>query len=144
MRGAWLLALVASCAYKAGAFSAWGHDFRGRRTTVGCLDVAIERRVDHPTGPVLAYDIGNRCDGAVTVDLARVAVMAMGADGKIQMQPFDPEHELRALSLDGRALAAEAIEYRSETIVAPEELCVDVASLIALDPPNWQCFARSR
>jgi len=141
MRSALLLATLVGCAYRAGSFAAWGHDFPGRRTTVGCLDLSIERRADAPTGPVLAYDLGNRCDRPVTIDLETTSVVARTARGDLAMVPYDPDHELRALPLDGRSVGAEAIEYRlASEPAAVASVCVDASSVVASLTPDWQCF----
>jgi hypothetical protein len=143
MRGVCLLAMSAGCAYRAGSFGAWGHDFPGRRTTIGCLDLAIERRADNPTGPVLAYDFGNRCDGPLLIDLHTTSVVARTAHGDLVMLPYDPERKIRALPLDGRSVGSEAIEYRTD--LAGTELtaiCVDAASVVGIMTPDWQCFAQ--
>ena len=108
MRGAVMLA-IAGCAYQPGSFDTWGHDFSGRRSTVGCVDLAIARR-DHVAGPVLAYDFGNRCDAPVTIDLRAIAVVAKTARGDAPMVPYDPGNEIRALPLDGRSAGFERFD----------------------------------
>jgi hypothetical protein len=140
MRAHWSLAALVACAYRPGSFSAWGHEFAGQRATLGCLDVAIERRTDSVTGSVLAYDLANRCDHALVVNLHDVSVVAKTTDGEVAMIPYDPEHELRAKALDGRSVGAETIEYRLERDAQLLAVCVDTASLIVRATPRWECF----
>jgi len=140
MRATWLLALLAGCAYRSGSFAAWGHDFAGQRATLGCLDLAIDRRPDGPIGAVLAYDLANRCDHAIRIDLGAVAVVGRTSAGNVQLVPFDPYRELRPRWLDGRAVGRETIEYRADEPIAARDLCVDAGGLVAA-APYWQCFA---
>ena len=65
MRAAVLSVALIACAYRPGSFSHYRQDFPGRRTTVGCIDIAVDRRPDLSTGgTVLAYEFANRCDRA--------------------------------------------------------------------------------
>jgi len=140
MRGVWLAAALVGCAYRAGSFSAWGHEFAGQRATLGCLDLAIDRRADGPLGAVVAYDLGNRCDHAIRVDLSEAAVVGRTGSGDVRLAPYDPMHELRAFWLDGRTVGRETIEYRSEEPIAARDLCVDAGSVVETGP-YWQCFS---
>ena len=138
VRAIWVLAAVGGCSYRAGAFSALGHDFAGQRVSVGCFDLAVARRPDGPLGAVLAYDIGNRCDTPVSLDLASVPVVGLVDNASIELTAYDPRAELRRLPLDGRATAMETIEYRARIAVPFEDLCVD-AGHIAGVTAAWQC-----
>jgi len=133
------LAGIAACAYKPGSYAATGREFGGQRVTVGCLDLAIERRPDHGSSAVLGYTFGNRCDRPAVVDLAWVNVIGRTSDGaEIALTPYDPKSELRVLQIDGRLVGHEAIAYP-----APESLgqvCVDVASIAQQAPAQWLCF----
>src|SRR5574338_95138 len=83
MRSAVLSVALAGCAYSPGSFSHFAQGFPGQRTTVGCIDLAVERRPDTPGGSaVLAYDFGNRCDHPATIDFSQVKVRARTYDGK--------------------------------------------------------------
>lgn len=127
-------------AYRPGSFALADQPFSGERVTVGCLDVAIERRVDAKAGPVLAYQFANRCDAMTVVDLAAVAVIAHHVDGsEAAMRPYDPHGEIRPVSLDGRKVGGEALAYWARGIVA--QVCVDLATLARSGPPQWLCFA---
>lgn len=138
---------VAGCAYHGGSFADGAHTFPGRRATVGCLDLSIDRRagVERGGATVLEYQFGNRCDRAITIDLARAAVVARTAEGATHvLAPYDPNGEMRALPLDGRRAGGEAIAYPIAQLGA--ELCVDAASLhrepgAAVRGPHWICFA---
>ena len=130
---------VAACAYKPGSYQSPSREFVGQRTSVGCLDLAIDRRTDIGSSAVLGYTFGNRCDRPAVIDLAWVNVIGRTAAGaEITLVPYDPKGELQVLRLDGRQVGAEAISYP-----APEslgQLCVDVASLAQTRPAQWLCF----
>src|SRR4051812_29341118 len=118
MRVALVCALV-GCAYQPGSFARAPHDFVGQRVTVGCLDIAVERRADLVAGPVLGpvlgYQFGNRCDRPAVVDLGAVAVIGrdpQGADAALRA--YDPRHEIRPAALDGRSAGAEVVAYASD------------------------------
>ena len=127
------------CAYKPGSFSHVASDFRGQRTTVGCLDVAVERRADVEAGPVLAYAFANRCDLPTTIDLAGVPVVSRAAVGDTRVRPYDPRRELAPTPLDGRTEAVEALAYAAGERARGGELCVDVGAL-GRAPSQWLCF----
>src|SRR6185369_5263278 len=66
MRAAVLSVALTACAYRPGSFSHLSENFPGQRTTVGCIDLSVERRPDLiGGGTVLAYAFGNRCDHPV-------------------------------------------------------------------------------
>jgi hypothetical protein len=133
---AWVLA---GCAYQPGSFTYSAHDFTGQRATVGCLDIAIERRADASIGPVLDFQFANRCDHAAVVDLGAVAVVGHGPDGgEIALRPFDPRAELHPAALDGRSVGTEALAYPSARAVP--QICADAAALVHASPPRWLCF----
>jgi hypothetical protein len=140
MRAAVLSVALTACAYSPGSFRHFRHDFPGQRTTVGCLDLAIERRPDLTTGgTVIAYEFGNRCDHPAVVDLAAVDVVGRTFAGdEVKLAPFDPERELRALAIDGRAAGQEAIAYPSDTALA--EVCINAATVTHQGSPQWLCF----
>ena len=141
MRAAVLSVALIGCAYRPGSFSHLRQDFPGQRTTVGCVDVAVERRPDLTTGgTVLAYEFGNRCDRPATIDFAAVAVKARTFKGiDLDLHAFDPDFQIRPLQIDGRSAGAEAIAYPADERLA--EVCVDVASLTKQTPAKWLCFA---
>lgn len=143
MRSAVLSLALAGCAYSPGSFSHYARDFSGQRTTVGCIDLAVERRPDTPGGSaVLAYDFGNRCDHPATIDFSQVKVLARTYDGKDRtLEAYDPDWEIKPLEIDGRATGHEAIAYPSDERIA--EVCVDAASLTHEGPARWLCFASS-
>lgn len=134
--------LAAGCAYQPGSFQyGKGIDgiFLGQRATVGCLDIAIQRRVDHEAKPVLAYRLGNRCNRAVEVDLLHVAVVGHTTDGReVALAPYDPRGEVRPALLDGRLVASEALAYTARGPV--DRICVDAASILRAQPARWLCF----
>ena len=138
MRVALVCALV-GCAYQPGSFALAQHDFVGQRVTVGCLDVAVERRADAAIGPVLGYQFGNRCDRPALVDLGAIAVIGRNPQGAdVALRPYDPRREIHPAALDGRGIGAEAIAYASDRPVL--EVCADAAALVHEAPPRWLCF----
>ena len=138
-----LLSMLAACAYRAGSFSSWEADFAGRRVTVGCVDVAIQRRADHAGGPVLAYAVGNRCEyHEIEIDLKHASLIAKTALGDASVTPYDPDREIRPLPLDGRSVGGEAIEYTVASAGAEvRAICVDAASIVESATSEWQCFS---
>lgn len=138
VRVTWMLAVAAGCSYRAGSFSSLGHDFTGQRLSLDCIDLAIARRPDGPLGAVLAYDIGNRCDTPVWLDLASPHVIGHVDNADIDLAAYDPRAELRRLPLDGRALATETIEYRARVAVPFDDVCVDAGRIVG-GAPLWKC-----
>ena len=137
MRIGFAFLIVAGCGYHPGSF-AGRSPYAGTRSTVGCLDLAIARRSDLPDAAVLDYQFGNRCDTAVPVDFAAVAVIARtraGAD--VRLAPYDPEHAITAQRLDGRLEGREVIAYPVADEVV--QICIDTASLTHLEPSRWVC-----
>jgi hypothetical protein len=141
MRTAVLSVALTACAYRPGSFSHISQDFPGQRTTVGCIDLSVERRPDLTSGgTVLAYEFGNRCDHPATVDFTEVKVTGRTFAGEdLELAAFDPEQQIRPLQIDGRATGKEAIAYPSDARLA--EVCVDAASLAHEAPARWLCFA---
>jgi hypothetical protein len=144
MRLVLLAAALCGCAYKPGSFSHLQQEFPGQRTTVGCIDLAVERRPDLSSGgSVLAYEFGNRCDHPATVDLANAHVLAQLDDGtRTRMYPWDPNDEIRELQIDGRGAGAEALAYPANAHVY--QICVDGASVTHEARARWLCFTSPR
>ena len=143
MRAVVVVVGLAGCAYHPGSFYAPQASFAGRHATAGCLDLAIDRRVDmDPQTAVLAYSFGNRCARPAVVDLAHAAVVGRTMSGaEVTLAPYDPHHEIRVVELDGRSAAQEAIAYPAEDGLA--QLCVDAGS-VAHAPSQWLCFGAVR
>lgn len=141
MRAALLLTALAGCAYKPGSFTHRQQDFPGQRTTVGCIDLAVDRRPDLSSGgSVLSYEFGNRCDHPATIDLANARVIAQLEDGeRVDMHPWDPEDEIREMRLDGRLSGAEALAYPANRRI--DQICVDAASIAHEPQARWLCFS---
>jgi hypothetical protein len=143
MRIALLSCALIGCAYQPGSFAHTPKGFAGQRVTIGCLDVAVDRRADlaigPAIGPVLDYRFANRCDHATMVDLGAVAVVGRNADGSdLPLRPYDPQAELHPVALDGRNAGGEALAYPADREIL--EVCVDAASLAHADAPRWLCF----
>ncbi|HEU4734095.1 MAG TPA: hypothetical protein VFT22_39665 [Kofleriaceae bacterium] len=133
-----VLAGLAGCGYRPGSFRWTQGGFAGERATVGCLDVAVERRPDVSIGPVLRYQFANRCDHLATVDLPAAAVVARTDEGaEVALAPYDPGAELRAAALDGRSVGSESLAYPAEGPIS--QLCVDLAALAHDPTPRWVC-----
>jgi hypothetical protein len=137
--------IAGGCAYQPGSFDYARDTFPGRRVTVGCLDIAVDRRADMPAGPVLAYQFANRCDRIMSIDLGALAVVGRGFDGfDLPLAPYDPRHEIHPVALDARNVGTEALAYDSARPIT--SICVDVTSFVtAAGSPaterQWQCFA---
>lgn len=142
--GAVLAASTIGCAYQPGSFDYARHTFPGQRATVGCLDVAVERRDDLSVGPVIGYEFANRCNRIAKIDLGEVHVLGRGTDGKLApLVAYDPNHELRPAWLDGRSANGEALAYvagEGQAAPAVVEVCVDLASVAGRAPALWRCF----
>jgi hypothetical protein len=142
MRIALVSCALLGCAYRPGSFTSNSPalDFPGQRVSAGCLDIAVDRRADMPVGPVLSYEFANRCDRAVTIDLAALAVVGRDAGGEERaLRPYDPQRELHRVVLDGRSAGHEALAYPSNQHV--QQLCVDAAGLAAAAEARWLCFS---
>jgi hypothetical protein len=138
-----LACALAGCAYQPGSFRHAPHDFPGQRATIGCLDLAVDRRADLSIGPVLSYQFANRCDRAATVDLGAARVMGRDEQGAdIELAPYDPRGELHPAALDGRMVGAEALVYPADR--AMPQVCVDAASLTDAASHHWLCFSAQR
>ena len=130
---------IAACAYKPGSYRAPAREFVGQRTSVGCLDIAVDRRTDMGSSAVLGYTFGNGCDHSAMIDLAWVNVIGRTAQGaEVTLVPYDPKGELKVVRLDARQAGAEAISYPAPESLA--QVCVDVASLAQTRPAQWLCF----
>ncbi|MDQ3363860.1 MAG: hypothetical protein M3680_00305 [Myxococcota bacterium] len=139
MRMAILCCALVGCTYKPGSFAYPAKRFPGERATVGCLDVAVERRADLEAKAVLAYQFGNRCDRPVAIDLGRVTVIGRTVEGtEIKLSPYDPDLEIEALRIDARLVGAEALAYPSAQRLA--QVCVDVSTIAGDAPSHWMCF----
>jgi hypothetical protein len=140
MRAAVLTVALTACAYRPGSFSHLSQDFPGQRTTVGCIDLSVQRRPDLTGGgTVLAYEFGNRCDRPAMVDFTQVKVVARTFTGEdLTLEAFDPEWQIKPLQIDGRSSGREAIAYPADQRLA--EVCVDAASLTHAAPARWLCF----
>lgn len=139
MRIALLSCALVGCAYRPGSFAHVHDDAAGLRATVGCLDIAVERRTDLPIGPVVGYRFANRCDHPTTVDLGAVAVVGRNAAGaEVQLAPYDPRAEVQPVALDARNVGSESLAYQAEHAIT--QVCVDVASFSRATPSRWLCF----
>src|ERR1051325_7437587 len=94
-----VLLVVAGCTYQPGTFRYTKLHFPGQHTSVGCLDLAIERRADFDGHAVLGYEFANRCDHATTVDFEHAQVVGRTLDGaELAMVAHDPNGELRPIA----------------------------------------------
>jgi hypothetical protein len=132
---------MASCFY-GGGFSD-GSPFVGKRVATECLDLAVTQTEDRlATGPVVAYQFGNRCYHEIHVDLSSVHAVGRYKDGTRPLKAYDPRHELRSMQLDGWSTGREEIEYLADDAGPPTAICVDVGRIDRSASPTarWLCF----
>jgi len=133
---------LAACAYHGGSFATYDHAFLGARATFGCVDASVARRRDIADRPVIAYEFGNRCDGPVVIDLARVEAYGRDTNGdKVALRAYDPDRELAAGLLDGRSSGDETISYAADGDPTLDSICVDPSAAFGGAEPRWSCFA---
>lgn len=136
-----VLLLCVGCSYSPGSYTYATKTFVGQRATVGCIDLAVDRRPDHEGAAVLAYRFGNRCDSRQMIDFSRVTVVGRDAEGhELQLVPFDPTSEIRPLPIDARLAGGEVLAYHAQKHLV--QVCVDAASLARKTPERWLCFAQ--
>jgi len=136
-----LLLLAAGCSYKAGSFTDFRGAFPGTPVTIGCIDLAVGRSADRAAeGPAVSYAFGNRCLHPVTIDLASIRARGHDADHvEHALVAFDPQQELRPLSLDALFFGRETIEYSARVPI--RDICVDVGGIDGVEPrtETWVC-----
>jgi len=131
-------AVLAGCAYKAASKTTEPNERTGRvdRSTIGCLEVGVDRRSDLGDAAVVRYAFANHCPSAAQVDLAWAQVIGRTADGaELALVPTKRASEI-VVAPDGEAEAT--LLYPSTTAIG--QLCVDVASLAQQTPARWRCF----
>jgi hypothetical protein len=143
MRALATVGLLVGCGYQPGSFHSAIVPFDGQLATIGCLDLAIDRRPDLSTGhAVIAYAFGNRCDFPTIVDLAAHAVVGRGSNGEdVALETYDPSHVITPLHIDGRAVGREAVAYISGAPL--RELCVDAGAIAHGGGSTWLCFSNA-
>lgn len=141
MRVVIAVATLAGCAYHPGSFHRPGSPgaFPGKQTTIGCVDLAVNIRPDYDGAAVLEYSFGNRCNQPTTIDLAAAAVWGTTESGEQRLYPFDPNQEIRPLPIEGRLFGHEVIAYPMPQLAS--RVCVDAASIVDVQPPQWMCFS---
>lgn len=82
---------------------------------LGCLDLGVHL-ARHPSVPgrftVVQYELGNRCNRPLRIDLGAVRVRARYPDGvEVPMERHDPRREVRPATLELRSRAFEALAY---------------------------------
>jgi hypothetical protein len=140
MRVVLAVATLAGCAYHPGSFTPPGGQLKapGRQMTIGCIDLAIDRRADFEESAVLEYSFGNRCNQPATLDFTSLAVWATTESGEQRLYPYDPRSEISQLPIEGRLYGHEVISYPLPQPAT--RICVDAASIAHVEPPQWQCF----
>ncbi len=136
--------LIGGCTYAAGSFAQGPALFAGEKATLGCLDLAIERRDDYDKSAVLAYRFGNRCDRQQVVDLGGATVIGRDAAGaEHRLRPFDPRLEIKLFELDARLAGREAIAYVADEVgIELVQVCVDAATIVHAEGEHWMCLAQ--
>ena len=127
--------------YAPDSFSYPARVFPGQRTTVGCIDLSVDRRTDMGDAAVLEYQFGNRCNDAAVVDLQHAHVIGRTLDGtEVQLWPYDPAFEVTVKTLPARKAGSEALAYPAKHQLV--QVCVDAASIIEhASGTRWLCFA---
>jgi hypothetical protein len=133
-----LACALAGCAYKPGSFASSKSEFTGQRASVGCLDIAVDRKGDLEIGPVLAFQFANRCDRVTTIDLGAAVVIGRSAEGDVPLLPYDPAGEIKPVALDGRTIGGETLAYPANR--ALPQVCIDVATLAQAGASQWLCI----
>jgi len=131
-----VVAILAGCAYKAGSATETTREVTAERTTVGCLEVAVDRRHDLGTTAVVRYAFENRCAERATVDLGWAQVIGRTADGA--ELALVPTHAAGVVTIDPHTTGEAALAYPAPDTIG--QLCVDVASLAQQTPAQWRCF----
>lgn len=138
-----LLPLATGCAttYTPGAIFKSSQTATHAARRRGCVDISVSLAEDDrlPVDSVLlAYEIGNACSDAHTVDLARVNVTATTEDGAIKLYPYDPPVTIHAAIVDGLRTGKEAIRYDPRDTGSkgaerrrPDRVCVDLRAIVA-------------
>jgi len=108
------LGLVACAPYSPGSFRVPGRDFSGERLTLDCLDLAVAGDRDLvAAGPIVDYQFGNRCQHPITVDLGAIRATGRTPTGEeVALVPYDPQGQIRAVTLETRTAGRERLEYR--------------------------------
>jgi hypothetical protein len=140
MRSVVLACALAACAYKPGSYSYLKQGFAGHRVTIGCLDLAIVRRPDTPDGAVVEYQFGNRCEHPSPVVIPVVATGRTPGGKDRELFAFDPNGEIRPLTIDGRSYGNETIEYRADDDYGTVEICIDAAAIARETPTQRVCL----
>ena len=117
--------------------------FDGQRVALSCLDISIIRRADTPDGVVIEYQFGNRCEHPSPVVIPTVATGRTPGGKEREVFAFDPNGEIRPLTLDGRSHGAETIEYRPDDDYGTVELCIDAAAIARETPAKTVCLGEA-
>jgi hypothetical protein len=140
MRSAVVACALAACAYKPGSYAYMKQTFPGQRVALSCLDVSMIRRADTPDGVVIEYHFGNRCEHPSPVVIPVVATGRTPGGQEREVFAYDPNGEIRPLTLDGRSYGNETIEYRPDDDYGTVELCIDVAAIARETPAKKVCL----
>lgn len=103
---------------------------------LGCLDLGVHL-ARHPSVPrgftVVQYELGNRCDRPLRIDLSAVRVRARYPDGvEVALDRHDPRREVRPATLELRSRAFEALAYSPpapQSVEAPV-VCLTLGGVI--------------
>jgi hypothetical protein len=129
-------AVLAGCAYKAASKTTEPNEHRVDRSTVGCLEVGVDRRSDLGDAAVVRYAFANHCEGAAQIDVAWASVIGRTAEGaELALVPTKRAKEV-VVAPNGEAETT--LVYPAPAAIG--QLCVDVASLAQETPARWRCF----
>ncbi|MEM9068815.1 MAG: hypothetical protein AAGE52_09930 [Myxococcota bacterium] len=107
---------------------------------VGCLEFRVREIADDTAADLglvaLDYEFANRCRAAVALDLSRMEVAALSAEGEARLlAAHDPRGEIRAGVLDGHSRGREVIGYGP--VANAKQLCINLP-----DGTEALCFRR--
>ena len=116
----------------------------------GCLDLGVHL-TRHPSVPgrftVVRYELGNRCDRPLRLDLSAVRARARYADGvELTLARHDPRREVVPATLEHRSRAVEVLAYAPAIPRdgAPAVVCLTLDGVLrdasAATTPWTQCL----
>lgn len=134
------LFLLSGCGYTRDSLLAPPESPTRAARRLGCVDLAVRTVADSRvplTSAVVAFEFGNRCWHATPLDLSRVVVTGITANGEsIPLTPFDPEHAIAPERLEASTQASEAVRYDSPKshfdahgLEPLERVCVDLTGV---------------
>jgi hypothetical protein len=140
-----MLAMLAGCIYSHGELAT----FPGSHVQLSCIDLGVASYTDDVArGPIVDYHFGNRCAHDTVIDLATVRATARQQDGRVvKLRAYDPDRELRPVTLYARLSYDEQIAYQDDASIDSKTICVEIGHVDRGDPAprdQWICPAGAR